>query len=63
MATVIGIFEDFYLRKKPFSPVVRPGSQTRRFTQFRIQLKYAIKLGGRISVNTIVFRIGKAFLF
>ena len=31
MATVIGIFEEFYKRKKPL-PVVRPGSQTRRFT-------------------------------
>ncbi|MDB4066110.1 NAD-dependent epimerase/dehydratase family protein [Candidatus Pelagibacter sp.] len=31
MATVIGIFEDQYLNKKPLS-VVRPGSQTRRFT-------------------------------
>ena len=31
MATVIGIFENQYLMKKPLS-VVRPGSQTRRFT-------------------------------
>ena len=31
MATVIGIFEDHFLRKKPL-PVVRPGTQTRRFT-------------------------------
>ena len=31
MATVIGIFEDHYLRKKAL-PVVRPGTQTRRFT-------------------------------
>ena len=31
MATVIGIFEDFYKRKKPL-PVVRPGTQSRRFT-------------------------------
>ena len=31
MATVIGIFEDHYLKKKPL-PVVRPGTQTRRFT-------------------------------
>jgi UDP-glucose 4-epimerase len=31
MATVIGIFEDCYLKKKPL-PVVRPGSQSRRFT-------------------------------
>ena len=31
MATVIGIFENHYLRKKPL-PIVRPGSQSRRFT-------------------------------
>ena len=31
MATVIGIFEEKYLKKKPL-PVVRPGSQSRRFT-------------------------------
>tara|TARA_Y100000996_G_scaffold44800_1_gene30959 strand:+ start:256 stop:1146 length:891 start_codon:yes stop_codon:yes gene_type:complete len=31
MSTVIGIFEDHYLRKKPL-PVVMPGTQTRRFT-------------------------------
>ena len=31
MATVIGIFEDHYKRKKPL-PVVKPGSQSRRFT-------------------------------
>ena len=31
MATVIGIFEDHYISKKPL-PVVRPGNQTRRFT-------------------------------
>jgi UDP-glucose 4-epimerase len=31
MATVIGIFEDQYLSKKPLS-VVKPGTQTRRFT-------------------------------
>tara|TARA_B100000989_G_scaffold282482_1_gene247570 strand:- start:634 stop:1521 length:888 start_codon:yes stop_codon:yes gene_type:complete len=31
MATVIGIFEDQYIKKKPLS-VVKPGTQTRRFT-------------------------------
>ena len=31
MATVIGIFEDQYLNKKPLT-VVKPGNQTRRFT-------------------------------
>ena len=31
MATVIGIFEDCYIKDKPL-PVVKPGSQSRRFT-------------------------------
>ena len=31
MATVIGIFEDYYSRGLPL-PVVRPGNQSRRFT-------------------------------
>ena len=31
MSTVIGIFEDHFKRKKPL-PVVKPGTQTRRFT-------------------------------
>ncbi len=34
MATVIGIFEDLYKRKKPLT-VVRPGNQTRRFTHIK----------------------------
>jgi UDP-glucose 4-epimerase len=31
MATVIGIFEDYYKRNKPL-PIVKPGTQSRRFT-------------------------------
>ena len=31
MATVIGIFEDCFLKNKPL-PIVRPGTQSRRFT-------------------------------
>ena len=34
MATVIGIFENHYKNKKPL-PVVKPGSQTRRFTHIQ----------------------------
>ena len=34
MATVIGIFEDHYKKKKPL-PVVKPGSQSRRFTHIQ----------------------------
>ncbi|MDC3022458.1 NAD-dependent epimerase/dehydratase family protein [Candidatus Pelagibacter sp.] len=42
MATVIGIFEDFYLRKKAL-PVVRPGSQTRRFTHIQDTIEICYK--------------------
>ena len=38
MATVIGIFEDFYKKKKPL-PVVRPGTQSRRFTHINDTVK------------------------
>jgi UDP-glucose 4-epimerase len=34
MATVIGIFEDLYVKKKPLT-VVKPGTQTRRFTHIK----------------------------
>ena len=34
MATVIGIFEDLYKKKKPLT-VVKPGTQTRRFTHIK----------------------------
>ncbi len=38
MSTVIGIFEDHYLRKKSL-PVVKPGTQTRRFTHINDTIK------------------------
>ncbi len=34
MATVIGIFEDHYLKNKPL-PIVKPGTQSRRFTHIQ----------------------------
>jgi UDP-glucose 4-epimerase len=34
MATVVGIFENCYLNKKPLT-VVKPGTQTRRFTHVK----------------------------
>jgi len=42
MATVIGIFEDCYLKKKPM-PVVKPGSQSRRFTHIDDTIKVCFK--------------------
>ena len=38
MSTVIGIFEDHYLRKRPL-PVVKPGTQARRFTHIDDTIK------------------------
>ena len=38
MATVIGIFEDHYKRKKPLT-VVKPGNQSRRFTHIEDTVK------------------------
>ena len=42
MATVIGIFENCYLKNKPL-PVVRPGSQTRRFTHIKDTIEICYK--------------------
>ena len=42
MATVIGIFEDHYLKGKPL-PVVKPGSQTRRFTHIEDTVEVCFK--------------------
>ena len=38
MATVIGIFENQYLKKQPLT-IVRPGTQTRRFTHISDTVK------------------------
>ena len=42
MATVIGIFEDHYLNKKPL-PVVKPGTQSRRFTHVQDTIDICFK--------------------
>ena len=42
MATVIGIFEDHYLNKKPL-PIVKPGSQSRRFTHIQDTVEICYK--------------------
>ena len=38
MATVVGIFENYFKNKKPL-PIVKPGSQTRRFTHVKDTIK------------------------
>jgi len=42
MATVIGIFENQFLKKKPLT-VVRPGTQTRRFTHISDTIKVCME--------------------
>ena len=42
MATVIGIFENAYLNKKPL-PVVLPGTQSRRFTHIKDTVEICYK--------------------
>ena len=42
MATVIGIFEDYYLNNKPL-PVVNPGTQSRRFTHVEDTIEVCYK--------------------
>ena len=42
MATVIGIFEDHYLKNKPL-PVVKPGTQSRRFTHIDDTIEVCLK--------------------
>ena len=42
MATVIGIFEDHYLNNKPL-PVVKPGTQSRRFTHVQDTIEICFK--------------------
>jgi UDP-glucose 4-epimerase len=42
MATVIGIFEDYFLKKKPL-PVVKPGTQSRRFTHIQDTIEVCYK--------------------
>ena len=42
MATVIGIFEDAYIKNRPL-PVVKPGTQSRRFTHIDDTIEVCIE--------------------
>ena len=42
MATVVGIFEDQYEKNKPLT-IVKPGTQTRRFTHINDTIKICIE--------------------
>jgi UDP-glucose 4-epimerase len=52
MSTVIGIFENQYLNKKPLT-VVKPGTQTRRFTHIDDTIKYVMKHVEQINAITL----------
>ena len=54
MATVIGIFEDQFEKKKPLT-VVRPGNQSRRFTHINDTIKVCFEAWKKIGVLIILF--------
>ena len=54
MSTVIGIFENSYLKNKPL-PVVKPGSQSRRFTHIDDTIKVCFKAWKQKKVDFTVF--------
>ena len=62
MSTVIGIFEDHYSRGKPL-PVVKPGSQTRRFTHIDDTVKICYLAWKKIFVAIIVLQINNLTQF
>ena len=58
MATVIGIFENQYKMKKPLT-VVKPGTQSRRFTHINDTVEACYYAWKKISVGITVFQIKK----
>ena len=62
MATVIGIFEECYSRRKPL-PVVKPGSQSRRFTHIQDTIKICYEAWKKINRGTIASQIKKVIQY
>ena len=60
MSTVIGIFEDHYKKDLPL-PVVRPGTQTRRFTHIDDTVYICYLAWKKIYADIIVYRIKKSY--
>ena len=54
MATVIGIFQQQYKLGKPLT-VVKPGTQTRRFTHIDDTIKVCIEAWKKIKISITVF--------
>ena len=61
MATVIGIFEDQFQKKIPLT-IVKPGTQSRRFTHILDTVEACYYGWKKISVGTIVYPIKKVIL-
>ena len=58
MATVIGIFENAIKNNKPL-PVVKPGTQSRRFTHINDTVNICFDAWKKIKENTTVFQVKK----
>ena len=58
MATVIGIFENLYENNKALT-IVKPGTQTRRFTHIKDTVEICYEAWKKINVLIIVFHIKK----
>ena len=56
MATVIGIFENQFISKKPLT-VVKPGTQTRRFTHVHDTVMVCYEAWKKINACIIVYLI------
>ena len=62
MATVIGIFEDQFKNNKPLT-VVRPGSQSRRFTHINDTIEVCYEAWRKIEMHIIPYLIKNPILF
>ena len=62
MATVIGIFEEAFEKKIPL-PVVKPGTQSRRFTHINDTIDICYEAWKKINLDTIVFQVKKVTQF
>ena len=61
MSTVIGIFEDHYVQNKPL-PVVKPGSQSRRFTHIDDTIEVCFKAWKKTNATITAFQIRRVTL-
>ena len=62
MSTVIGIFEDHYKKKKAL-PVVKPGTQTRRFTHINDTIEVCFLAWKKIYAAIIAYQANSPIRF